>query len=283
MPQFVKFDMQFDVDAFKTFLQENDITPHKLPVRRHNKFSMESKHRVLRDIYIRLKHAAPDESFSHRVAKTFRISNDLYGNDVMSAYESAKGFTRPIIPSSTTKKVPEDIRISQKELIAKRKRNLMLRPKTIRDPKLSVGDRVQVYIKDRNGKRGCWSEQKPVLHCDPQSGIVTFAGKQGRKLQPAVEDVRYALQSPFVVSVQNAVDQIDSEVHEALSPFEVCPVEEHPHRGEFEDTSNDDYVQITTAPDDSAPFLPSLATSNDAKSCESERPWLQTVYEKRQV
>ncbi len=106
VPQIVKFDIQFDTDAFNNFLQENDITPHKIPARRHNKLSMESKHRVLRDIYIRLKHAAPDESFNRRVARTFRISNDLYGNGVMSAYESAKGFTSPIIPSSTTKKSP---------------------------------------------------------------------------------------------------------------------------------------------------------------------------------
>ncbi len=71
----------------------------------------------------------------------------------MSAYESAKGFTSPIIPSSTTKKVPEDIRIAQKELIAKRK----LKPDAaLKDnPRIRTylsGDIVQVYIKGGNCK-----------------------------------------------------------------------------------------------------------------------------------
>ncbi len=186
---------------------------------------MESKHGVLRGIYARLKHAAPGESLSRKVAKTFRILNDLYENGVMSAYESAKGFTRPIIPSSTAKNVPEDIRIAQEELIAKPKLNLMLRSKTIRDPKLSIGYMVQVTSK--------WKSQAGILLRAETStalrskiGIVALAGKQRRKLQPAVGDVRYALQPLFTVRAQYAIDQIDSEVDEALSLFEADPLEE---------------------------------------------------------
>ena len=66
--------------------------------RRHNKKAIESKHRVTRDIYIRLQAADPDADSTLQALQAILMSNDLYGNDVASAHELAKGFTRPAVP-----------------------------------------------------------------------------------------------------------------------------------------------------------------------------------------
>lgn len=55
-----------------------------LPARRHKKNVLESKHRVLRDIFVRLMDERNDANFVPIVIQqTFRFANDLYGNDFM--------------------------------------------------------------------------------------------------------------------------------------------------------------------------------------------------------
>ncbi len=55
------------------------------------------------------------------VQQALRISNDLYGNDVMSASELAKGYTRPVQPGNFPVQVPPEIRKAHETLLAKRK------------------------------------------------------------------------------------------------------------------------------------------------------------------
>lgn len=93
MPGGVIFDQAFDNSIFRSYLNKCDIEPIALPPRRHNKNVLESKHKILRDIYIRLKHCNDIGNFVTEdiiIQQTFRISNDLYGNDVMSSHELAK-------------------------------------------------------------------------------------------------------------------------------------------------------------------------------------------------
>ena len=88
------------------------IEARPIPPLRHNKNILESKHRITRNVFLRLPSAAqacdssPDTSVL--VLQSIRISNDLYGNDVMSAHELAKGYTRPLVPGCPTR-VPDEL------------------------------------------------------------------------------------------------------------------------------------------------------------------------------
>jgi hypothetical protein len=50
--------------------------------------------------------------------------------------------------------VPDPIRASQDELIAKRKLNLILKSKNIGDIDINIGDAVDVYVHATASKRG---------------------------------------------------------------------------------------------------------------------------------
>lgn len=49
------YDQAFNMDAFRAFMCPRDIAGRQIAPRRHEKNMLESKHRVLRDIYLRLK------------------------------------------------------------------------------------------------------------------------------------------------------------------------------------------------------------------------------------
>lgn len=215
-PNGVQGDKAFDNSEFKDYLSLYDVNFRPVPPRRHSKNVLESKHRILRDIYLRLKSASPSEDPRLLVAKMFRISNDLYGNSVASTHELAKGFTRPI-NQDAPRLLPSDIRKAHEEMVAKRKLNLILSSKSIADTPIKVGDTVQIYIRLPNQKRGIWSEPQPVLQYDPESQTVTIAGSRGRCRQAAVEDTRLAIcENELAVEIQKAIDRLSDEVDDAL-------------------------------------------------------------------
>lgn len=58
---------------------------------------IESKHGVIRSVFVRLKEAAGKGANMPKLAyQAVSINNDLHGNDILSFYELAKGFTKPI-------------------------------------------------------------------------------------------------------------------------------------------------------------------------------------------
>lgn len=62
---------------------------------------------------MRLKSASQDDptgTANILVQQAIRISNDLYGNDVMSAHEMAKGYTKPVETGKLPMKLSEDVR-----------------------------------------------------------------------------------------------------------------------------------------------------------------------------
>ncbi len=99
------------------------------------------------------------------IQEALRISNDLYGNDVMSAHEQAKGYTRPIYSGSPAFEIPTEIVNAHNTLLAKRKLTLILRSKSVQRHHLSEGDLVQIYVKQLNSKRGkmVCSETRSIL------------------------------------------------------------------------------------------------------------------------
>eukprot|EP00171_Calliarthron_tuberculosum_P001315 IDg1315t1 len=248
------FDQAFNNDIFKNYLLKLNISPRAIPSRRHNKNVLESKHRIIRDIYIRLKHQYGNDSdnlASVLVQRALRISNDLYGNDVMSANELAKGYTRPILTGQVPEIVPNELLEANSKLQAKRKLTLILRSKSTSSPPISIGDTVQVYIKRENEKRGKWSSPKPVLEYDKISHTVSVPGNNGRKIRAAVEDTRVAIQdNALAVAVQEAIDTLNFTL----------------------DNSIDSLISTTSMENTESPELDLELNCNDSESCLTEIP-----------
>lgn len=226
-PEYIQGDQAFNNDIFKNHLQTHGTGFRPVPPRRHSKNAIESKHRIIRDIYLRLVSANPDVSTKLLVLQAIRVSNDLYGNDVASANELAKGYTRPIVTGSFFH-VPDDVRAAHQELIAKRKLNKILRSNAVKDTPVKVGDMVEVFIRLDNQKRGKWSQPKPVLKYDLPSRTVTVSGAKGRYVKAAIEDVRHALSSEhdLAIAVQEAIDFCSQSLEESLDNVLEDEVEE---------------------------------------------------------
>lgn len=201
-----------------------------MPPRRHNKNILESKHGVIREIFLRLKNENSNAAYTTDfllVQQSFRISNDLYGNDELSAHELAKGYTRPVIAGTYPVLVPRELIEAQKTLASKRKLTLILRSKATVDTPVKPGDVVQVFIKLQHDKRGKWSGPKTVLHYDPSSRCVTVPGSNGRKIRAAVEDVRFDISNNNISrQIQEAIDCLDREVDASLHSFSDCTIDE---------------------------------------------------------
>jgi len=219
-PEEVVFDRGFNNAPFKSFLSKYSISARALPPRRHSKNVIESKHRIIRDIFLRLKSADKDvntESHKALIYQALRISNDLYGNDIMSANEMAKGYTRPLYNGKAPVFVPIEIMEAHQNLKAKRKLTMILRSKACTDERFSPGQLVQVFIKQGKEKRGKWSSDKPVLSYDDESRSVTVPGASGRKIVAAVEDVRPAIEKDsFAIAVQESIDELENSVETEL-------------------------------------------------------------------
>lgn len=270
-PTEVQGDMAFHNPEFTKYLTVYDIRFRSVPPRRHNKNVLESKHRILRDIYLRLKSENPTQDPRLLVAKMFRISNDLYGNNVASAHELAKGYTRPVT-NDYPRFLPQEIRKAHNEILAKRKLNLILTSKSISNPAVHVGDIVQVFLRLQNQKRGSWSEPQPVLEYDPSSGTVTVVASHGRRRQAAVEDTRHALSdNELAAEVQQAIDQLDSDVDanlELLADSDMLgePSSEnnqHISFSDHDDVINEDQFVVSMEDDSPNEELPHVIGDNE--------------------
>lgn len=72
----------------------------------------------------------------HRALQVVRISNDLYGSDVLFAFEMAKGSAKPVTVYLPVVEVNQDLIEAQHHPEAKRKLTWILRSKTATDPAL---------------------------------------------------------------------------------------------------------------------------------------------------
>ena len=208
----VQIDQAFNNSEFKIYLSLYDINYRPVPPRRHSKNVLESKHRILRDIFLRLQSAFPMEDTRMIVSKIFRVSNDLYGNNVASSHELSKGYTRPII-HDFPRNIPPEILKAQEALSAKLKLNLILSSKSTAEPPVHVGDYVQIFVKLQGQKRGSWSDPTPVLAYDPESRIVTVPGAYGRTRQAAIEDTRLAVcDNELASEIQREIDELSADI-----------------------------------------------------------------------
>lgn len=191
-----------------------DINFELVPKNRHYKNPIESKHGIIRSIFNRLKHDGEEQNMFDKVQaalKSVSISNDLYGNNLMSSFELAKGYTRPLVGIANA--VPPEILEAQQKLNAKRKLCLILKSKSVSEMPLSVGDMVQTYNITKSEKRGKWSAPKNILSIDKSSRTVTVSGKAGHKMTFAIEDVLPSLKEDELSElVQHSIDELEQDV-----------------------------------------------------------------------
>lgn len=105
------------------------------------------------------------------------ISNDLYENEGISAFELAKGFTKRFIAKPIDTFVPNDVREARKALQARRKLSLILHFKATTEVPISIGGAVETLQKKYSDKRGKWSVSKSVLSINPVARSVAVPAK----------------------------------------------------------------------------------------------------------
>ena len=205
----------------------------------------------------------------------FRVSNDLYGSNLASAHELAKGYTRPIIHASP-RFIPDELRNAQHELKAKRKLNLILSSKSISEAPVNIGDLIEVFIKLENQKRGTWSNPLPVLSYDPDSRTVTVPGAHGRQRKIAIEDVRHAISvdNRLAVAIQAAIDELSYEIedsienyltHDSQPPTAIVPCDDDDDymSDPFSGSNNDENLAaVTYTPEVPSTFDPDVESSS---------------------
>lgn len=171
---------------------------------------------------MRRQHANPEIKDDLHALRATIISNDLYGSEVMSAFEAAECFSRPPLPGLKPISVSEKLIASQQELAARRKLIQILRSKALKPSDVKVGDLVQKYVRHSNQRRRKWLSPRQVLAIDENAGIVTVPGLAGKKVSAAVEDTRAVLPisdlSEFVMStIDELNDNLDAEINEIKS------------------------------------------------------------------
>ena len=95
--------------------------------------------------------------------------------------------------------------------------NLILKSKSKSDLPIKVGDQVQVFIKLQNEKRGKWSSPNPVLSYDRKSGTVILPGKNGRKINAAIEDILLAIRdNDLAIKYQESIEKLDMMLNNTI-------------------------------------------------------------------
>ena len=89
-PAAIQSDFAFPNEPFLQFLEFHCIGTRSIPARWHNKNLLESKQKVIRDVFLRLNLDDSDVCDPLLAQQLIRISNDLYGNSVCSSYGSQK-------------------------------------------------------------------------------------------------------------------------------------------------------------------------------------------------
>lgn len=109
--------------------------------------------------------------------------------------------------------VSNEVVEARENLQAKRKQTLILKSHSLSEQNISPGEIVQVYIKDCKSKRGKWTAPKVVLNTNIALHTVTGAGKNGKHVDAAFEDVRPALnEDTFAAMVQECLHELKNDL-----------------------------------------------------------------------
>lgn len=125
-PAFIQADQAFVNNEFKSFVQDHGISIRPVPPRCHHKNTLESKHVMIRSIFLKLKHAQPDADPRQLAYQSLTVSNGLYGNYTVSSFEITKGFRKPIDSSTPPVILPQDLIDAHEALLNKRHLHMIL-------------------------------------------------------------------------------------------------------------------------------------------------------------
>lgn len=116
-PNILRGDTSFNNDRLLVILLE--IKANSVPFQQEDitKNPLESKQCIIQDIYIRLRSEESATDATLLAVKAVSFSNDLYGNEIASAFEFARGLTRPLIEGSVVQ-LPEIVLNGHEELKA---------------------------------------------------------------------------------------------------------------------------------------------------------------------
>ena len=124
----------------------------------------------------------------------------LYGNQLASAFELARGYT-PSLTGSKLLKVPREILEAHKVVVAQRALSKILKMKAVTPvaPKLlTPGTPIYGYVKLQKG-HGEWRPYS-VISCDGYR-VEVRAAKRGPKTLLALEDIRFRPKNDLARSV----------------------------------------------------------------------------------
>lgn len=158
-PELVICDQEFDKDVVRKWMADRDISFIALPARTHNKAAIvERKNRVVKDILERLEvdRITARLPFEDKLSKAEFLSNVMYGNQVSSAFEMAKGYT-PSLQGTAQVPLPEEIRNSQEELTARRLLTRIMRSRPAsKHGEVRKGQVVLALVPGGPRRRGHW-------------------------------------------------------------------------------------------------------------------------------
>lgn len=161
----------------------------------------------------------------------FRVSNDLYENDVMYASVLEKRYTRPLQIGPLPAKIPTNLFSAHHTLSSKRNLILILRSKFTRDTPVHPGDRVQIFITKQHEKRGSRKTGKPLITIEVIPHPVTVPNAKVRTIKAAVGDVRHVIvDDESETAIQGSIDELAIHLDTAVGkPVEdICEEVEVP-------------------------------------------------------
>lgn len=209
-------------DEFTSYLRQYDVTVRPVSPSRHHKNMIEPRHGTIISIYIRLRESDYKLSSELRTLQVVRISKDLYGNNIASAFELAKGLSRLVSSFSSINPVPPEIVEAHINLVSKRKLNVIHRTHATPTQSCNVGDLVKAYHKPDKAKSGAWSSPLLVLSVNNEARFVTVPGRSGHSRNVALEDVRLGQhEASFGHAIQRATDELDDSFSDALDRIDV--------------------------------------------------------------
>ena len=244
---------EFHKEVVSTWFSKRDIKLSPIPARRHNKVGVvERKNRVVKDVLERLDSDPNYDgySFESRLSLTEFISNVMYGNQVASSFEMARGFT-PGIGGLAPQPIPNTIRVAYEETQARRllKRIMKSRPAQKSSQNMyEEGERVLVLIPGGPRKRGKWMETK-VEKVTPDGHIECGTGRNRKFI--AHEDVRKIPITVLARNIQRAelkmeslqlADDSDFETHSSENADSSRNVIKRITFGEDRTSSDDDFI-----------------------------------------
>lgn len=157
-----------------------------------------------------------------------RISNDLYGSHILSAFELAKGYSPPIDFRNPPVPITDKIIDAHTILIVKQKLALILRSKKSSPQNFAVSDMVDIWIGLSNEKRGKWTAPRAVISIHRCASSLTVPGANIRTITAALEAVRRSIiEDNFDLLVRQANDELYSDMMSSTSaptPVDQCAV-----------------------------------------------------------